>query len=253
MTQQLIFGIHPIRQLMKRGLRFKKAYIQKKITSSLQEELIDYCRKRKINFYFTEKEQLHKMTNFSNHQGFVLECKAGFQKVENLTSYLEKLPPTSHQTVLILDQITDQHNLGAIVRSAYFFGSVLVVLENKNSAPIDFVVHKVSAGASLMIPFYLTPKISQVIAVLKQHQYVILGAVVEGEFDFREIEEKQKHSSGDSPKKYALILGSEGKGIRPHLLREVDKKVSIPGVNSFNSLNVSVASGIVLHELSKNG
>ena len=189
------------------------------------------------------------MTQFANHQGFVLECKTDFQKVEELDSYLEKLPESSNHSVLILDQITDQHNLGAIVRSAYFFGSVLVIVENKNCAPINHVVHKVSAGASLIIPFHITLKISQSLKVLKQHRYEIIGTVIEEKFDLSAA--KLDEASSFAFDKHALILGAEGRGVRPHLLREIDRKISIPGTNSFNSLNVSVASGIILHELSK--
>ncbi len=240
-----IYGVHPVKVLLERGYSFKRALIQKNITSPLQQTLIDYCKRKNINFFFAEKEELNSLTDKANHQGFAIETKSDFSKVEDLDFFLEKLSSKEKARILILDQITDQHNLGAIARSAYFFGCDLIILEKKNSAPINHVVHKISAGASLLLPFYVTEKISRSINTLKEKGYQILATVVKNEDKSIPIK-KMKDELKD---KLVFLFGSEGNGVRPHLLRQANKKIYLDSENDFDSLNVSVTAGIFLHEL----
>ncbi len=252
LPNKLVYGLHPVAELIKKEYKFKKAYIQKNLETPFQENLIRYCKAKKINFYFVEKKELNQLTQQANHQGFVLECKTDFQKIVDLDNFLEKIAGNKNAFVTILDQITDQHNVGAIVRTAHFFGCSLIIMEKRKSAPINDVVHKVSAGASLIIPFYICEKITQVITSLRKYHYHIWATEINSENSLTSFNQKSF-----APIKQAVIFGSEGEGVRPHIVRAVDSTIAIPtnstAGNNFNSLNVSVAAGIVLYQLTKRG
>lgn len=246
-----IFGIHPLEEAIQRGTKFHRLYLQK-LEEKNFEIMIQYCKKHKINFFFVDKKELDEKSQGGNHQGVVAELLRDTRIIPDLKEYLNRQINDCHngEVILILDRITDQQNLGAIARSAYFFGCRLIISERSHSAPIDAVVHKTSSGASLMVNFYLAEKITNAVEILKENNYEILAATSRETISLNQLN-KNNYSKTTEIKKYAVILGSEGKGIRPHLERLADQRITIPRLNNFDSLNVSVATGIILYAMSE--
>lgn len=236
--KNILYGINPMKECILQDYSFEKLYLQKKQDSTSQQIFIDYCKKKKIQFFFVEKKFLDEETNFANHQGVMAFLKKGIKKIEELTNFLQK-EKQEKQMIILLDQITDPVNVGTITRTSVFFGCRLIILPEKNSCPINEVVHKVSSGASFMIPFYFNNQLGKTIEILKENDFNVYSCSLEEDAtDVNEI---------DFPKKTAIIIGAEGKGIRPHLLKQSDHQISI-GKNSFlNSLNAAIATGIILH------
>lgn len=150
----------------------------------------------------------------------------------------------SRCTVVILDSITDPHNVGAILRSCDQFGASLVVIPEHNSASDiagNEVIGRTSAGASAWVPVAIVNNLVRATELLKQAGFWVYGADAGG----------QNCRTIDFPAKSVLIMGSEGTGIASLLEKQCDTIVSIPTCGKIDSLNVSVAAGVLLYELSK--
>jgi 23S rRNA (guanosine2251-2'-O)-methyltransferase len=238
--QYFLYGINPISEALKSNYSFHKIYVLKGTSNPRVEKIIEIAKAKKIQFYFEDNDFFNKNGQEFLHQGVIAQLKAGSRQIESLTDFLNNLD-AAKSTILVLDQITDQHNVGAIARSAVFFKADLIILEDHNSAPINEVVHKISSGASLLMPFCFVEKLSVAIETLKSNSYQIVAT---------DLSEESKDITGFTfNEKSALIIGAEGNGIRPHLLRMADEKIKISG--SFDSLNVSNANAVFLYEISR--
>lgn len=275
---QWIYGLQTVMEALRRGLTFKKIYLRKKdggleesedgaedkrspgrqaLKLDKVEEIIALCKEKKIQFYFAEADFFLSRFSERNHQWVVAELKGGARQVPDLAEHLDKIPAGRTPLVLLLDRITDQQNMGAIARSAYFFGCDLVVTETHHVAPIDGTVHRVSSGASLLIPFYACEKLSSAVDVLRSKGFKIYGTV-----SHEENQTPSGEKGAEPPKEFPLVelrdaafkgptaifLGSEGPGLRPHLVRMCDKLIWIKGYLGFDSLNVGSAGAVLLYE-----
>lgn len=173
-----------------------------------------------------------------NHQGIALQV-----------GDLPKTPlidVLTHPRLLMLDQITDPHNLGAVLRSADAFGFGAVIVPAHNSAPLTDVVAKTACGAMETVPVIEVSNLNNTIKALQEENYWTVGLAGEAQQTLEEF------TSSDLPEKLCVIMGSEGKGLRRLVQENCDHLVKIPMVGSMESLNVSVATGITLHALMKN-
>ena len=184
-----------------------------------------------------------------DHRGVVMEIKGAQPKSANLVDFDAWVKTHSAEdtaartTVVILDCVTDPHNVGAILRSCDQFGAALVVLPEHNSASDiagNEVIGRTSAGASAWVPVAVVNNLVRAAEQLKDAGFWIYGADAGGE-NCRKI---------DFPQKSVLVMGSEGTGISNLLEKQCDKIVSIPTCGKIDSLNVSVAAGVLLYELS---
>jgi len=179
-----------------------------------------------------------------DHRGIVLEI-SGVQekqnKVVDFDTYLEKLcaNTTSNITVVLLDSVTDPHNVGAIIRSCDQLGVDLFVVPESNSSKDSEIIGRSSAGANAWIPVAIVPNLTRAVQKLKSKSFWIYGADAGGD-PAQEI---------IFPQNTALIMGSEGSGIHRLLKETCDTIVSIPTVGKLDSLNVSVAAGILMYEI----
>ena len=190
-----------------------------------------------------------------DHRGIVMEFSAGTkQPTANLVDFdswvkthsgdasMEGESASKRCTVVILDSITDPHNVGAILRSCDQFGASLVIIPEHNSASDiagNEVIGRTSAGASAWVPVAIVNNLVRAAEQLKNAGFWIYGADAGGE-NCRKI---------DFPAKSVLIMGSEGTGISQLLEKQCDTIVSIPTCGKIDSLNVSVAAGVLLYEL----
>ena len=207
----------------------------------------------------TEDVELDKMVSgldetLRDHRGIVMEISGGGkQPAANLVDFDSWVKTHSGEagtngeaasrcTVVILDSITDPHNVGAILRSCDQFGASLVIIPEHNSASDiagNEVIGRTSAGASAWVPVAIVNNLVRAAEQLKQAGFWIYGADAGGE-NCRKI---------DFPEKSVLIMGSEGTGISQLLEKQCDTIVSIPTCGKIDSLNVSVAAGVLLYEL----
>ncbi len=285
---QWIYGLQTVSEALKRGLSFKKIYLRKRdagkdeetegktdlrpaekkiIKQDRIEAIIAHCKEEKIQFYFAEPDFFYSRFPEKNHQWVAAELKGGSRIVPDLAALIEAIPAGRTPLILMLDRVTDQQNLGAITRSAYFFGCDAVVMENHHAAPVDETVHRVSSGASLLIPFYTCEKLSQAVEILKSKGFKIFGTVshdepAKGEPASEDANTQTTQDAGDESKKFPLVelgkasfqgpsaifLGSEGTGLRPHLVRMCDELIWIRGYLGFDSLNVGSAGAVLLYE-----
>ena len=183
-----------------------------------------------------------------DHRGIVMEIAGGQKKAANLVDFDSWVKTHSAETeapctVVILDSITDPHNVGAIIRSCDQFGASLVVIPEHNSASDiagNEVIGRTSAGASAWVPVSIVNNLVRAAEQLKNAGFWIYGADAGGQ-NCRKI---------DFAKKSVIIMGSEGTGIAQLLEKQCDTIVSIPTCGKIDSLNVSVAAGVLLYELS---
>lgn len=152
-----------------------------------------------------------------------------------------KIGENAYTTVLVLDSVTDPHNVGAIIRSCDQFGTSLVILPQARSAndiAHNEVIARSSAGAAAWVPVSIVPNAVRAVQRLKDAGFWIYGADAGGE----------SIASVDFARRAVIVMGSEGKGISPLLAKQCDAVVSIPTCGKIDSLNVSVAAGILLYE-----
>ncbi len=180
-----------------------------------------------------DNKKAQSMAKGGNHQGFFLKLK------EFETTNLKAIKDSNF--IVILDGLTDVGNIGAICRTAYSLGVDAIIASNVKQLNYEGIA-RTSSGALFDIPFCQTPNVLDVINELKQNNFTLMGASMDGE-NLKEFKNENK--------KTALFLGSEGFGLSNKVTKKLDKKISIEMSNNFDSLNVSVAGGILIYNLMK--
>ena len=186
------------------------------------------------------KERLQKFTR-ANHQGVIgLISEITYQQIEDILPFLfeqEKNP-----LILILDRVTDVRNFGAIARSAECLGVHAIVIGRKGSAPVNALAMKTSAGALAHIPVCRVGSLVATIEWLKLSGIQVLASSLEAEKPLFEV---------DLTGPLAIIMGAEGSGVNPLLMQDVHETFIIPQLGNTDSLNVSVATGVILYEIAR--
>lgn len=188
-------------------------------------------------------KKIHKLDNKKaqglakggNHQGFFLKLSE--------FSYTPIKDIKDMNFILVLDGLTDVGNIGAIVRTAYSLGVDAIVAANVKTLNNQGIV-RTSAGAMLDLPFAIYPKSLDLANELIQSGFALIGATMDGR-------DLKKYGKIEKDDKVALFLGSEGEGISPKVAKKLDLKVSIGMEHQFDSLNVSVAAGILIYNFKK--
>ena len=178
-----------------------------------------------------------------DHRGIVMTLSGERKQTANIVNFDDWIKTAPQKSsVLVLDKVTDPHNVGAIIRSCDQFGASLVVLPEHNSANDiegNEVIGRTSAGASAWVPVAIVNNLVRAVEELKEAGFWIYGADAGG----------QTLGTIDFPEKTCIIMGSEGSGISQLLEKKCDSIVSIPTCGKIDSLNVSVAAGVLLYEL----
>jgi len=215
-----------------------KVFMQKGLQGPLFKQLEGVLRQNRIPVSYVPYEKLNKLTR-QNHQGVVaMISPIKYQPLESTIDSIvasETLP-----LVLLLDGVSDVRNLGAILRTAECTGVHAVILPSKGSAGIHADTVKTSAGAIFNIPVVRVAHLKDAIYYLQASGISVFGA-----------SEKAPQYIYDAPltKPAAILMGSEGQGITTSLLKLLDGQISIPMQGTIGSLNVSVATGVVLYEV----
>lgn len=237
---QVIYGIHPSIEALRSGREeIERIFLARGRRGSDIKTIRDLAAEKKIPVAFDDREYLDRLSDGSAHQGVVCQCKP--YAYYSLDEMLEKCyDPAGSCLILILDCIVDPQNLGSLIRTGHCFGVEGIIIPEKRSASVTSSVIKASAGAAHHVPIARVVNIARTVDYLKERGFWIYGADVSCEEDFRSYEY-------EGP--ICLIMGSEKKGIRPLVKKKCDFLVSIPMTGHFDSLNVSVAGGIILHEI----
>lgn len=235
--EQQIFGIRAIIEAIQAGTVIDKVFIQKDIQGDLMKELMKFIKQKSINFSYVPVEKLNRLTP-NNHQGAVATISPiGFHDLETLIeSVLEK---GKTPLFLILDQLSDARNFGAIIRTAECTGVDGIIIQKQGSAPVNGDTVKTSAGAVFNVPICKVEHIKDAIFHLQGSGIKTIAATEKTEQNIYDI-------SLNEP--IAIIMGSEDRGINPSVLKIVDEKAKLPMFGTIGSLNVSVACGAFLYE-----
>jgi len=236
----LLFGTRPIIEAINSGKEIDRVFIQNGLAGENFQELKKLIHQCQIPFQYVPTEKLNRLTN-KNHQGVLAYLSSvTYQNVENiLPSVFEK---GKVPLVLILDRITDVRNFGAIARSAECAGADAIIIPSKGAAQINGDAIKTSAGALHKIPVCRSENLKLTIDFLKNSGLQIVSCTEKS---------KSLYYEADFSLPTAIIVGSEEDGISEEYLKRSDTRIKIPLTGEIESLNVSVATGIVLFEAVK--
>ncbi|ANW95108.1 RNA methyltransferase [Wenyingzhuangia fucanilytica] len=233
-----IFGIRAIIEAINAGNSIDKVFLQKDVNGALMTELKQLIKNNNITSSIVPVEKLDRMSRDNNHQGAAaLIAPISFYDLDALiTSTIEK---GETPLFILLDQISDVRNFGAIIRTAECTGAHGVIIPKTGNAPINGETVKTSAGAAFNVPICKVDHIKDAIFMLQAADIQIVCATEKTE---------ETVYDADFTKPTAIIMGSEDRGINPSILKIVDVKVKLPLLGKISSLNVSVACGAFLYE-----
>ncbi len=234
-----IYGIHAIAEAIAEGVSFNRVYIQKDSYNERIADLIKELKKHLIPFQLVPREKLSRMTS-KPHQGVVaLTSPVSYQSIEQVLPMIYEhgnLP-----LLALLDGVTDIRNFGAIARSAECFGIDALITPSRGTAMINEEAIKSSAGALHRIQVCREMNMQDSIGFLKNSGIQLIACSEKATKNVRE---------ADFSAPCCIVMGSEGEGIHPSLLDQCDTHVRIPMQGNIQSLNVSVAAGIIFYEAS---
>lgn len=238
-NSEIIYGIHAVRILLNVSPQsVLNLYIQVNRKDQRLQSLTEKAEKLDISIVCVSHHKLDALAG-KKHQGIVAECRYfdSFNNEELLTDILKRRK--SPALLLILDGVKDPHNLGASLRSADAFGAQMVIAPKDRAVGITPIVRKVACGAAQTIPFIHVTNLYRTLLNLQKEGIWIVGTATEAALSIQEVD-----LTGD----IAIVLGSEGQGMRRLTIERCDFLAKIPLEGIIESLNVSVACGICLYE-----
>ncbi|MDB4969107.1 MAG: methyltransferase, TrmH family, group 3 [Myxococcales bacterium] len=236
---RVVYGVHPVREALRSG-KVQALFIAEGETGGAIKEILDAARGGNVQPIARVRTQLDALAHGGVHQGVVaIVGEFNYAQLDELLAFAQKSgqPPF----LLVLDQVQDPQNLGALVRSAHVAGVHGVIIPKDRAVGITPAVVKASAGATEHVKIATVVNIARTLEELKEAEVWIAGAVAAGgskapwEIDFKV--------------PVALVLGAEGKGIRPLVLKGCDLLVKIPMFGKVASLNVGAAGAMLLYEI----
>lgn len=237
-NEQFIFGIRAVVEAITAGENIDKVFIQKEAKGELMQELLKTLKKNNVNFSYVPLEKLNKLSRFNNHQGAVASiAPIRFLTIEELVE--GTLAQKETPLFLILDQLSDARNFGAIIRTAECAGVDGIIIQKQGAAPVNGDTVKTSAGAVFNIPICKVDHVKDAVFYLQGSGIKTVAATEKTENNLYDI---------DFTTGVAIIMGSEDKGVNPSVLKMVDEKAKLPMFGTISSLNVSVACGAFLYE-----
>ncbi|HNY50917.1 MAG TPA: 23S rRNA (guanosine(2251)-2'-O)-methyltransferase RlmB [Smithella sp.] len=237
---EVIYGINAIRDLLRLSKDgWEKIVIASGRSGPSVKEIIETARFQKIPLEYGERKALDKLSGTSEHQGIIAFYKS-FVYADLDDVIKNRNQSFKSDLVLMLDSIMDPQNLGSIIRTAHCLGANGIVIPEDRAAQVTAAVYKSSAGSVGQIPVARVINLAQSLDYLKDKGFWVFGADVHGGSPLMNL---------DFNCSVVLVLGGEEKGIRPLVRKKCDFLVTIPMMRNFDSLNVSVAAGIIQYEI----
>ena len=235
--QEIICGINVIETvLILRPGSAKTLFVLDSKSNSRIKKILSSAKANQIEISFKTKDFFSNYFGDQNHQGLAMLCN---KRIEEPESFLDILLERDSLFLLILDHITDPHNVGACLRSAAAANVDAVIVPKNRSCHLTPTVRKVSSGGSELVPFVVVTNLVRTIKKMKLSDVNIIGAEKNGEMDYKEIVLEKKN---------ALIIGSEDKGLKKLTAENCDTLIRVDLPGGVESLNASVACGILLFE-----
>jgi 23S rRNA (guanosine2251-2'-O)-methyltransferase len=241
----IIIGKNPILETLRANPKdlTKIIFMKNMKPEPRMKEILGLANANNVSIISLHKNDFEKYFQSKDKREGISQGMIGFMKdfeytpLKELVSMTEKV---DNPLLIILDEITDPHNFGAIIRSAVCFGADGIIIPRHNSAEVNHTVIKTSSGAVNYIPIAMETNLNNVIKILKQNAFTIIGT--DAQATTTTFESKMK-------KAICLIVGSEGSGIRLSLKNNCDELIKIPMSGGFNSLNASVSTAVFLYEI----
>ncbi|GEA52863.1 23S rRNA (guanosine-2'-O-)-methyltransferase RlmB [Vibrio inusitatus NBRC 102082] len=238
MSNEYIYGIHAVKAVLEKDpVRFVEAFVLKGRQDDRLLPLINQLQVFGVSIQQTGRKALDDKANGANHQGIIGRVKPA--KALNENDLDEILASQANPLLLILDGVTDPHNLGACLRNADAAGVAAVIVPKDKSAPLTATVSKVACGAAETVPLVRVTNLARTMRHLQEQNVWIVGTAGEATHDVY-----QSKLTGP----LAIVMGAEGDGMRRLTRETCDDLIKIPMAGSVSSLNVSVASGVCLFE-----
>ena len=234
---QYLFGMHPVMEAVKAGRKFDKVLLKQGLEGPQFRELMEVLKEFDIPFQFVPAERLNRAVRGA-HQG-VLAYISQIEYIDIEQLVTNALARSESPIIVILDGVSDVRNLGAVARSLECAGGSGIIVPAKGGAAINAEAVKASAGALMRIDTCKVPNLRVAAYYLQQSGFKLIAATEKTE---------DLLYDADMTGPCAIIMGSEGKGISQSMLDLADVKVAIPMAGEITSLNVSVASAIVMYE-----
>jgi len=236
----VIIGKNAVREALRSGRPADRLIIERGEHKKSLAPLAAMCREMGIPVKEADVKKLDFLSGHSNHQGVILIAAAHeYSSLDDIFALAQERgdPPF----IIICDSLEDPHNLGAVIRSAEAAGAHGVIIPQRHSVGLNGTVGKASAGALEYVPVVRTVNINSVIAELKKRGVWVYAADMDGE----------AYYNTDMSGACAIIIGNEGKGVSRLVKENADAVVSIPMAGKINSLNASVAAGILMFEVAR--
>lgn len=237
---ELLIGRNPVAEALSSGRPLIKVMIAKGGVTGSAVEIAAKAKKAGVPVQEVDRKKLDYMTSGAAHQGIAALCAVrDYSSVEDILKLADSRGEAPF--IIILDEIEDPHNLGAIIRSAECAGAHGVIIKKRHSAGLTYTAYKASAGALEYLPVARVTNIADTIDQLKERNIWVYGADMNGEDYLRT----------DFGGAVALVIGNEGKGISRLVREKCDVIVSLPLKGRINSLNASVAAGILMYKVAE--
>ena len=236
---RIIEGKNPIIEALKSDVNIEKIMINRDQAQGAVSKIIKLAKEKNIIIKYVDKNMLNKISEKGRHQGVVAQAaEFEYKTIDDIFKIAQNRQEKPF--IIILDEITDVHNLGAIIRTAECSGAHGVIIPKRRSAGVNQVVSKTSAGAVEYMPVARVTNINNTIEELKKRGLWIFGADMTGEKYY--FEENLNIS-------LAIVIGSEGKGISRLIKENCDTLIKIPMKGKISSLNASCAASIIIYEI----
>ena len=232
-----IYGLRAIIEAVNSNEEIDKVFLQKGLKGDLMKELESLLRRNEINMVYVPVEKLNRLTK-NNHQGAVANISPiSFHTLEDLVEKASKKEGPA--LFLLLDQLSDVRNFGAIIRTSECTGVDGIIVQKKGAAPVTADTIKTSAGAAYKVPIAKVDHLKDAVFYLQASGIKVVSAT-----------EKTDDSVYDVPFKdsIAIVMGAEDRGITPSILKASDYRAKLPLLGEIGSLNVSVACAVFLYE-----
>ncbi len=233
-----IFGKHPIvEKLLNDPKSVEKLFIKETLDKKVIEDIKKLASKARIPFVFVPEKKLTELSDGGVHQGLgaiVLPAT-----LLSLDEWLESIAQVTNPGVLLLDELEDPHNVGAIIRSAVAFGIHGIIMPKHRQAPLSGAVYKSAVGQIDKIPLVRVTNVNDAIRTLKENKFWVIGLDQEG---------KSVVSEQDFTMPTCFVIGSEGSGMRAQTQKLCDFLVRIPMEHDVESLNASVSAAVLMYE-----
>ncbi len=233
-----IYGRQPVVEALKSNYLVEQVWLAKDIQEKIIDEVRYLAGKKGVPIKFVDKNEIQKISGAVVHQGIAAVMDhIKIQSFDNLGSFLKR---KKNPFLIILDQVQDPHNVGAILRTAESCGADGIIIPEKGSAPLNDTVAKTSVGAIFHLNIFKVNKLEKVIEFLNDQQIKTCALMPNSETSMYKINLK----SG-----VAILVGSEGAGVRKNIRKLCSNKITIPQFGKIDSLNASVATAVVLYEV----